>query len=214
MECSISNTLLKYKARMNHTENLIGSDLKWRDIWIWICVCCIDPMVNSEIHDFFISLSISLCVWWILAKILLFSFDVLRLRNIYFAQFWFLCADFSFTSLDLDIGYVFFFLISYAVPIVVVAVVFFFLSSLKSFIFSFSFFISSFKFIQFGIFLLVCEFVDPLFASFLRSFRSVYRLFFLFFVIFFFFLNRWMCRKCVPDSGSSVDSLHLRKKNG
>lgn len=44
--------------------------------------------------------------------------------------------------------------------------------------FLFFLFISSFKFIQFDLFLLVCEFDDPLFASFLRSFRSVYRLFF------------------------------------
>lgn len=179
---------------------LYWDEMKWEESF---CVCYVDPTWT-------LNYAISECVMKF-AKISLFSFDPLRLRNNYFAQFWFLCADFLIYFLKYRLYFLVLVLPSSSssfcqfVSRCWSCVVFFYLFlSLPFSLFAIS------SFIQFAtFFFMLCEFVNPLFTSFLRSFWTIYRIFSLSLL---FLTNRWMCRKCVPDSGSSVDFLRLRKK--
>lgn len=204
---------------MNHrTFHRIGYDMN--GIELSSVVLRWDEMKwNERRHFVFVTLilrehwiTLSLNVWWNLRKYHYFRSIRCACVIIISRSFDFCALIFSFTSLN--IGYIFWFLFclllllllfvnSWAVVDLVLCF-FFIYSSVSHFLFLLSVhsFNSPHSFLCYVNLWILCS---PVFYGRLERFI-------VFFLSLLFLTNRWMCRKCVPDSGSSVDFLRLRKK--
>lgn len=203
---------------MNHrTFHRIGYDMN--GIELSSVVLRWDEMKwNERRHFVFVTLILrehwitwSLNVWWNLRKYHYFRSIRCACVIIISRSFDFCALIFSFTSLN--IGCIFLFLFCLLLLLlfvnswaVVDLVLFFFLFIPQSPIFSFCYqFIHSIRHILFLCYVNLWILCSPVFYG-------RFERFIVFFLSLLFLTNRWMCRKCVPDSGSSVDFLRLRKK--